>query len=74
MGMIKELNCPITLLQGEFNSTTRADGPKQLMERDKEGVHKVIKGASHFLPMEFPEIIRNEIINMKLRIQDLKNK
>mgnify|MGYP001170263909 CR=1 FL=1 len=74
MGMIKELNCPITLLQGEFNSTTRADGPKQLMERDKEGVHKVIKGASHFLPMEFPEIVRNEIINMKLRIQDLKNK
>ena len=70
MEMIKNLKCPITLLQGEFNSTTRGDSVKKLKERDKEGKYEIIKGASHFLPMEFPNKVINEINNMQVRLDD----
>ena len=70
MEMIKNLKCPITLLQGEFNSTTRGDSVKKLKERDKEGKYEIIKGASHFLPMEFPNKVINEINNLQVRLDD----
>ena len=57
MGLIDKLNCPITLLQAEFNSTARGNGPMKLMQQDKNGVHRIVKGSTHFLPMEFPQII-----------------
>ena len=68
MGLIDKLNCPITLLQAEFNSTARGDGPIKLMKQDKLGVHKIVKGSTHFLPMEFPDIIKEEINNLQKRI------
>ena len=68
MGLIDKLNCPITLLQAEFNSTARGDGPIKLMKQDKLGVHKIVKGSTHFLPMEFPDIIKEEINSLQKRI------
>ena len=68
MGLIDKLNCPITLLQAEFNSTARGEGPIKLMKQDKLGVHKIVKGSTHFLPMEFPDIIKEEINNLQKRI------
>jgi len=72
MGLIDKLNCPITLLQAEFNSTARGDGPIKLMKQDKLGVHKIIKGSTHFLPMEFPNIIKEEINKLQKRINTEK--
>ena len=68
MGLIDKLNCPITLLQAEFNSTARGEGPIKLMKQDKLGVHKIVKGSTHFLPMEFPDIIKEEINSLQKRI------
>ena len=72
MGLIDKLNCPITLLQAEFNSTARGNGPIKLMQQDKLGVHKIVKGSTHFLPMEFPNIIKEEIIILQKRINTEK--
>ena len=72
MGLIDKLNCPITLLQAEFNSTARGNGPIKLMQQDKLGVHKIVKGSTHFLPMEFPNIIKEEIISLQKRINTEK--
>ena len=72
MGLIDKLNCPITLLQAEFNTTARGNGPIKLMQQDKLGVHKIIKGSTHFLPMEFPNIIKEEINNLQKRINNEK--
>ena len=72
MGLIDKLNCPITLLQAEFNSTARGNGPIKLMQQDKLGIHKTIKGSTHFLPMEFPNIIKEEINNLQKRINNEK--
>ena len=68
MGLIDKLNCPITLLQAEFNSTARGNGPIKLMQQYKLGVHKIVKGSTHFLPMEFPDIIKEEINSLQKRI------
>ena len=72
MGLIDKLNCPITLLQAEFNSTARGEGPIKLMKQDKLGVHKIVKGSTHFLPMEFPNIIKEEINSLQNRINTEK--
>ena len=72
MGLIDKLNCPITLLQAEFNSTARGNGPIKLMQQDRLGVHKIVKGSTHFLPMEFPNIIKEEIISLQKRINTEK--
>ena len=69
MNSIKKISCPIVLLQGEVGSTTRDIGVKLLKKKDPEGVFKVIKNSSHFLPMEFPEIIQEEVINLNSRIK-----
>ena len=69
MSSIKKISCPIVLLQGEVGSTTRDIGAKLLKKKDPEGVFKVIKNSSHFLPMEFPEIIQQEVINLNSRIK-----
>ena len=71
-GLIDKLNCPITLLQAEFNSTARGNGPIKLMQQDKLGVHKIVKGSTHFLPMEFPNIIKEEINSLQKRINTEK--
>ena len=72
MGLIDKLNCPITLLQAEFNSTARGNGPIKLMQQDKLGVHKIVKGSTHFLQMEFPNIIKEEINSLQKRINNEK--
>ena len=69
MSSIKKISCPITLLQGEVGSTTKAIGIKLLKKRDPKGIFKIIKYSSHFLPMEFPEVVQQEIINLNSRIK-----
>ena len=68
MEAIKKIRCPITLLQGKVGSTTNEQGVKLLKKRDPNGIFKVIDNSSHFLPMEHPEIIQNEILKIKNRV------
>ena len=42
------------------------------MQQDKNGVHRIVKGSSHFLPMEFPQIIIKEINSLQRRITNEK--
>ena len=69
MNSIKNISCPITLLQGETGSTTRNIGVKRLKNKNSLDEFKVIKNSSHFLPMEFPKIIQEEIIKLNSRIK-----
>jgi pimeloyl-ACP methyl ester carboxylesterase len=68
MEAIKKIKCPITLLQGKVGSTTNEKGVKLLKNQDPNGIFKVIDNSSHFLPMEHPEIIQDEILKIKNRI------
>jgi len=38
--------------------------------KSSEGKYEIIKGASHFLPMEFPNKVINEINNLQVRLDD----
>ena len=68
MEAIKKINCPITLLQGEIGSTTQEPGIKLLKKQDPNGTFKIIDNSSHFLPMEYPEIVQKEIRKIKNRV------
>ena len=65
---IKKINCPITLLQGEIGSTTQEPGIKLLKKQDPNGTFKIIDNSTHFLPMEYPEIVQKEIRKIKNRV------
>ena len=68
MEAIKEINCPITLLQGEIGSTTQETGIKLLKKQDPSGTFKIIEKFFSFFPMEHPEIIQDEIKKIKNRV------
>jgi pimeloyl-ACP methyl ester carboxylesterase len=60
--LAKRLNCPVTVVHGTINSTC-SDSEAAIFARAGARVTKV-EGASHFLPMEFPDIAREEIARM----------
>ena len=57
---IRRLQAPFTLLTAEHGSTTRARHSFEALAVDKK--ISVVRGTSHFLPMEVPDILRGEII------------
>lgn len=59
------LRCPVTLIHGETGSTA-GDGEVAIF-RDLYPATRVIRqaGASHFLPMEFPDLVRDEILRTR---------
>lgn len=56
---IKKLSVPFTLLVAETGSTTFFRKPFETRPVDKK--IETIAGSSHFLPMEFPDLVRSEI-------------
>jgi pimeloyl-ACP methyl ester carboxylesterase len=55
------IRCPITIVYGTINSTS-FDGERAAIVRERPDTRIVqVDGASHFLPMEHPEIVRAEI-------------
>ena len=58
---LEKLRCPITVIVGDKRSTCPEPVIELLLERrpDIRIVH--VEGASHFLPMEFPDVVRREI-------------
>jgi pimeloyl-ACP methyl ester carboxylesterase len=59
---LDEVRCPVLVLGGE-NSTTFTEGSiADLSGRMPEARYQIVAGASHFLPMERPGLVADEII------------
>ncbi len=57
--LIRRVKCPVTLIYGTIGSTCR-DSEARIFQR--AGAHVVkADGASHFLPMEYPDLVQHEI-------------
>lgn len=58
--LARKLRCPLTVLYGEDGTT--GEGDVRLIARLKPDARLIkIRGATHFLPMEHPETVREEI-------------
>jgi pimeloyl-ACP methyl ester carboxylesterase len=60
--LARRVACPITLVHGTIASTTR-ESEVDIFRRAGARIVKV-DGASHFLPMEHPDLVRREIERM----------
>ena len=58
---IKKLRVPVTLLMAETGSTTRAGNAFDGLSVDK--TISIIADSTHFVPMEFPELVRQAILD-----------
>jgi pimeloyl-ACP methyl ester carboxylesterase len=56
------IGVPVTVLTGTKGSATRPPVLEGFMRRHGKVRHLVLDGATHFLPMEFPERVREEIL------------
>ena len=65
---LNKLNVPLTLLHAGQGSTCRAPAPQLLGQRDPKATLLRLGQASHFLPMEFPEIVRREALALDARL------
>lgn len=63
-GFAAKIRCPLTIIHGEHASTSSA-GELATIQRLYPSVRIVAqKGASHFLPMEYPQLVRDEIVRI----------
>lgn len=60
-GDLDKLRCPLTLIVGDKRSTCPDDVIALLIARRPEIRIVKVPGASHFVPMEVPEIVRREV-------------
>jgi pimeloyl-ACP methyl ester carboxylesterase len=59
--LARRIACPLTVIHGTINSTCRDRGAEEL-SRGHPGTRVVkVDGASHFLPMEKPELVQAEL-------------
>lgn len=65
---LHKVKCPITLVYAGAGSTCRGDAPQIIGRQDKQGTILRLGTASHFLPMEFPDIARREIEALEARL------
>ncbi len=65
---IAQLKAPFTLIYAGPGSTCRAPAPALLAAHDPQATILRIGRASHFIPMEFPETIRREMLDLQARI------
>lgn len=59
--LARRISCPLMVIYGTINSTCRDRGAEEL-SRGHPGTRAIkVNGASHFLPMEKPDLVRAEI-------------
>ena len=57
-----QVRCPLTIIHGAYGSTS-SEGELAVIKRLCSSARIVTeKGASHFLPMEYPQAVRDEIV------------
>jgi pimeloyl-ACP methyl ester carboxylesterase len=60
--LARQIVCPVTLLHGDQPGSTCRDSQAAVFLRRKPDTRVVkVLGASHFLPMEMPDLVRDEI-------------
>jgi pimeloyl-ACP methyl ester carboxylesterase len=61
--------CPVTLMYGDQPGSTCRDSQAAIFRRRAPNARIVkVLGASHFLPMEMPDIVREEISRLMAEI------
>jgi pimeloyl-ACP methyl ester carboxylesterase len=58
------IHCPLTILHGEYGSTSSASELAIMKRLYPQARIVAQKGASHFLPMEYPQLVRDEILQV----------
>lgn len=58
---VRILHVPFALLYAEYGTTCRPPFPELLKRRDPKAHVMQVKGSTHFLPMEFPDVVAQEI-------------
>jgi pimeloyl-ACP methyl ester carboxylesterase len=66
---VRNLNVPLALLHAEHGSTCRGSFPQKLKRRDPGAHIMQVKGSTHFLPMEFPELVIQEVRDFAARLE-----
>lgn len=59
---IRRLHCPVTLMTGDRHSTCDDTAMRRFMRLLPSTTLEQIPGASHFLPMEYPQRVRARIL------------
>ena len=60
------IRCPLTILHGEYGSTSSGSELALIKRLYPQARIVSQKGASHFLPMETPQLVRDEILRVAL--------
>ncbi|MBO6666751.1 alpha/beta hydrolase [Parvibaculum sp.] len=66
---VRNLHVPFAMLYAEHGSTCRPPFPMLLKRRDPKAQVTQIRGATHFLPMEFPKLVADEIRAFRDRLE-----
>ena len=66
---IEKLRVPLTLLYAGKGSTCSPPGPQLLARKDPGATVARVGEATHFLPMEFPERLRQELLSLEARVE-----
>ncbi|TDI62444.1 MAG: alpha/beta hydrolase [Alphaproteobacteria bacterium] len=61
---IGNVTCPTKILFAETNSTMRGGAESTIRAKQPDWTIEQVAGASHFLPMEFPELVRENLLNL----------
>ena len=65
----RKVRAPMTILYGTEHSTTSDDLLQRLVKGHTDARLVRVPGASHFLPMEKPDLVRSEIVSAAERAQ-----
>lgn len=61
---LTRIPCPISITYGNVKSTCAPSVIRRLQQLYPGTVVELVDGASHFLPMEFPDVVRSHILRM----------
>jgi pimeloyl-ACP methyl ester carboxylesterase len=60
-GRVGKVKCPVKVLHAETNSTLRPQSEKIVRRKQRNWQIEQVMGASHFLPMEFTELVQQNL-------------
>jgi pimeloyl-ACP methyl ester carboxylesterase len=61
---IGKVKCPTKILFAQTNSTMRGGAEGTLRAKQPDWTIEQVEGATHFLPMEFPDLVRENLLTL----------